>query len=266
MQAQDEPVQPPSTRNQLQAGQAPTDMPPPANVGCQEVFCLPFPTKALAEADRKDNAESILESLPKKVVPLYRQFIYGGTQQSEDISTTFAKDFTQASETNATTHALENAVAAAVKANPPTFPPGATSVTLNLADVLKNNLHALVRKNLIFSPTYDPPFLLAGGIATEPGQQQKSHRVGAKPSNQNDDRRAEGTVTVTQNNGVLSIAPIDVMYTVDDTIDFCPGACGGFLAQRLTVPLSRWEATGSSGDVPFTVKFPGPVGSADSEE
>jgi hypothetical protein len=46
---------------------------------------------------------------------------------------------------------------------------------------------------------------------------------------------------------------------VIDTLDFCPGNCGGRLAQILTVPLSRWEASFISGDVPFTVRFPAPV-------
>jgi OOP family OmpA-OmpF porin len=46
-----------------------------------------------------------------------------------------------------------------------------------------------------------------------------------------------------------------ISYTIRDTVDLCPGNCGTTLEQQATVPMSRWEATGISGDVPFTVKF-----------
>ena len=44
-------------------------------------------------------------------------------------------------------------------------------------------------------------------------------------------------------------------YTVRDTIDLCPGNCGTELEQLATVAISQYEATGISGDVPFTVRF-----------
>jgi hypothetical protein len=47
-------------------------------------------------------------------------------------------------------------------------------------------------------------------------------------------------------------------YTVKDTIDLCPGDCGAKKEQIATIPMSQWEATGISGDVPFFVDFPAP--------
>ena len=118
---------------------------------------------------------------------------------------------------------------------------------------------------MIFTNPFEVPGLLAGGI----GKNQRSCRVGAIPSDQDDARLAEGTATVAKNtDGTLSIISRDITFTVLDTIDFCPGFCGGALAQQLTVPMSRWEATGISGDVPFSVRFPAHplIGAFDSEE
>jgi len=46
-------------------------------------------------------------------------------------------------------------------------------------------------------------------------------------------------------------------FTVFDTIDFCPGAWGGMIAQRYTIPMSRLEATPWMPvyDLPFQVDF-----------
>jgi hypothetical protein len=42
---------------------------------------------------------------------------------------------------------------------------------------------------------------------------------------------------------------------VKDTVDLCPGNCGSDAEQVATVPISWFEATGISGDVPFWVEF-----------
>jgi hypothetical protein len=62
------------------------------------------------------------------------------------------------------------------------------------------------------------------------------------------------------------VAP-SIIFTVEDTIDFCPGNCGGSLAQTFgkTVLMSRYEASGISGDIPFKVTFSQPIGAAGSE-
>ena len=67
----------------------------------------------------------------------------------------------------------------------------------------------------------------------------------------------------------MVIKPI-VNYTIVNTLDFCPGNCGSSFPLYLgnTVQMSRWEASGISGDVPFTVNFRGPslIGDYNSED
>jgi hypothetical protein len=44
-------------------------------------------------------------------------------------------------------------------------------------------------------------------------------------------------------------------YEVFDAIDFCPGDCGSWFEQRITIPMSRLEASGAAYDQPFKVLF-----------
>jgi hypothetical protein len=50
-----------------------------------------------------------------------------------------------------------------------------------------------------------------------------------------------------------------ITFRILDTIDLCPGDCGAVTEQDATIPMSRFEATGLSGDVPFFVEFPAPA-------
>jgi hypothetical protein len=75
----------------------------------------------------------------------------------------------------------------------------------------------------------------------------------------NDERHASGTVEVTRGAGASLVITPSITYTVSDTIDLCPGDCGFVLEQVAAVPLSQFEATGISGDVPFAVVFPAPL-------
>jgi hypothetical protein len=164
-----------------------------------------------------------------------------------------------------TTQALVKMLQDAVNANPPSFPPDKDVVTLPIASVVaQKTIDDLLVGDLVYSDYLSVPGLIAGGV----GKDQGSCLVGANTAGAQDDARtASGTITVSRaSDGTFSIDPA-ITYTVVDTLDFCPGNCGGYFAQRLTVPLSRWEASGISGDVPFTVRFPAPslVGSAGSE-
>jgi hypothetical protein len=83
--------------------------------------------------------------------------------------------------------------------------------------------------------------------------------VGARPAPFDDSRTAGGTATVKKNSdGTLTVTP-HLSFTVRDTIDLCPGTCGADIEQTATRPLSWLEASGVSGDVPFSVEFPGPA-------
>jgi outer membrane protein OmpA-like peptidoglycan-associated protein len=61
-------------------------------------------------------------------------------------------------------------------------------------------------------------------------------------------------------NGSITVTPT-LHFHVVDTVDLCPGNCGsgpsqGVINEQLaTVPMSRLEASGVTGDVPFFVDF-----------
>lgn len=216
-----------------------------------------------AQNDRAANADTVLGRIPVlRAVPLFQEFISGGGPW-RDISASFAVDFTNAQATIDTTMFLVDSLADFLKANPPAFPPGANTITVNI-NVLDQGTMNQVLASLAFRNPFEVPGLIAGG-RSEPGSEKCL--VGAQPSGQVDARFAEGTVTVTRNtDGTLVISPDNITYRADDTLDFCPGNCGSSLAQTLTVPLSRWEASGISGDIPFTVRFSAqPTGAFNSE-
>lgn len=107
------------------------------------------------------------------------------------------------------------------------------------------------------------PGLIAGGVGKT---QSSGENLGATTSAAtNDKREAKGDFLVTANPDsvepgtlVLRVTP-RITFHVTDTVDFCPGNSGTWLAQILTVPLSRWEASGISGDVTFQLDFPAPL-------
>jgi hypothetical protein len=217
---------------------------------------MPFETEQKAKDDRAHNAWKVLDSIPnKRTVPLFREFISGGGPL-RDISGVFAADFTKAAETVQTTKLLVKALEDSIRATPPHFPPGLTTVRHQIGEHLTVGEIDHIMKTMAFHDYQEPPALLAGGIGTNP--LQSSCKVGHQTSDLDDARLADGHVTITKNDdGTLQISP-EITFTVKDTLDFCPGACGSGPATKLTVPMSRWEASGISGDVPFTVRFPAP--------
>jgi outer membrane protein OmpA-like peptidoglycan-associated protein len=100
------------------------------------------------------------------------------------------------------------------------------------------------------------PGNLAGGV----GKTQTTCSVGATPSPADDARiLTDVTATLIRNpNGSITVTPT-LHLRVIDTVDLCPGNCGsdvGVINEQLaTIPMSRLEASGVSGDVPFTVDF-----------
>jgi hypothetical protein len=51
----------------------------------------------------------------------------------------------------------------------------------------------------------------------------------------------------------------DLHFVCNDAIDFIPGNIGTRMESTFTIPLSRLEASGWAYDVPFEVRYPGPV-------
>jgi hypothetical protein len=111
---------------------------------------------------------------------------------------------------------------------------------------------------LVYCGATNAPGLLAGGVA----RNQAATPVGAIPSTQDDARLATGRIDVSRQSlpggGTRLVFTPTVNIEVRDTVDFCPGNCGGLAAQVATVPLSMWEASGISGDVAFVTRFAAP--------
>ena len=100
---------------------------------------------------------------------------------------------------------------------------------------------------------------IPGNLAGDIGKDQRTCKVGAKPSPFDDDRTATGTADVVRNPDGTLTATTAIHFAAQDTVDLCPGDCGAPLEHIATIPFSRWEATGIAGDVPFTVNFGGPA-------
>jgi hypothetical protein len=201
------------------------------------------------------------------VRPIWHNYLFGGSA-TQDLTATFAQDFTRSDQTLTTTEYLVHTLEDSVRSHPPSFPPGQSTVTIDIPTQIPAAVREIDDPDSVHKMEYtdysEVPGNLAGGI----GKNEATCPVGAQPSNQADARIATGSATVTANgDGTYTVMP-SIMFEVRDTVDFCPGNCGGMLAQRLTVPMSRYEASGISGDVPFTVRFAAPalIGAYDDSE
>jgi hypothetical protein len=228
--------------------------------GCPADFCSPM-NPVLAQAERATLAPVLLAGIGAKVsprvVPLWNTYIFGGSAP-QDLSAKFGTDFTNSKTTSDTTDFLIGALKASLESNPPTFPTGKDTVNEDLPPRIGPQIAEIGDPNsghpMDFNVIGEIPGNIAGGI----GKNQTTCMVGAQPSPFNDDRTAAGTTDVKHNPDDTLTAVPAIEFTVQDTIDLCPGNCGASIEQVATVPMSRWEATGISGDVPFTVKFPAP--------
>ncbi len=238
------------------------------NPECPADYCRPFATRQEAINNRSANAETVLSRIATangRARPLFERFVFN-PGPAGDISAEYATDFSRDLVTRAVTERLVAMLREEFTRTPPVFPPGSDHVTVDIYTVLnRDTVNSFLDREMVFSDPFTIPGLIAGGVGTT----QETCRVGANTTGAvNDSRRVEGSIQVIRtSDGSLILTP-EFTFTVVDTIDFCPGNCGGSVAQVLTVPLSRWEASGISGDVPFTVRFAGPslVGAYDSED
>jgi hypothetical protein len=231
--------------------------PPP---GCDGSFCQPFPTQQDAINDKNLKwwalRIGISAKVSGKVLSLWDQWAAGGTGV-QDITGSFGGDFTNSPTTADTTTFLLGQIRAAVAARPP-LAPGATA-TVPLATLIPTAVAEIddptSMNQMNFNIIGDIPGNIAGGI----GKDQAANPVGAKPSPQNDARLVNGSVTITGLPGGGQRVTPSFTFTVNDTLDLCPGNCGASSEQIATVPMSRWEASGIAGDVPYTVRFAPPA-------
>lgn len=232
---------------------------PPSD--CPADFCTPFSSQLVAEAVRAASAPILLAGIAVKVsprvVPLWNQYLFGGAS-SQDLSSQFGADFTNSQTTADTTDFLVDELKTNLESNPPSFPSGTNTVTVDIPSRIGSAITEIGNPNSVHPMDFNVIGEIPGNIAGGIGKTQKSCPAGAQPSPFDDDRTAAGTAEVTRNaDGTLTVVP-SIAYTVQDTIDLCPGNCGAPQEQIATVPMSRMEASGISGDVPFTVEFPAP--------
>jgi Domain of unknown function (DUF4157) len=226
--------------------------------GCGPSFCQPWATQRLAEDDRTSLAPLLLAGIAAavspRVVSLWRDYMFGGSAP-RSLNGSFATDFTSSPTTARTTTFLMGELRAALSASAPVVASGATT-TLDIPTLIPAAVAQIDDPTSANPMNFDIPGDIPGNLAGGLGKDEAANPVGAMPSPFNDERHALGTVTLTDGPaGSLLVTPA-LRYRVQDTIDLCPGDCGAPAEQVATIPMSRWEATGISGDVPFTVDFP----------
>ena len=225
---------------------------------CPKTFCQPYKSENLARSQR-DKMMLVLQigigaAVNSRVVPLWSQYLMGGSPP-QDLSSKFGADFAASPTTASTTTFLVDALRQNLIASPPSFPAGLAAVVVDLKSTIGSEISAINTAGGTNEMNFNYPSDIAGNLAGGIGDNQTACVSGAQPSPFNDERLATGIATVIKDGaGNLTVYPL-INYTVKDTIDLCPGNCGTSKEQIATVPMSQFEATGISGDVPFTVNF-----------
>jgi hypothetical protein len=227
---------------------------------CPPGFCDPYSSQELAEYYRAKKSWWIMAGISafvdSRVVPLWKEYLWGGSAP-KNLTADFGKDFTGSPDTLKATGFLENEIKKSLAAKPPLVPIS-TTIHLKLSSLIPTAIAALDDPASPNRMNFKTPKDIAGNIAGDIGKDQTKHLVGAMPSPFNDERKADGSVQLSRKtDSTITVTPL-ISYSVKDTIDLCPGDCGAPLEQVATVPLSQFEATGISGDVPFTIDFPAP--------
>lgn len=214
--------------------------------------CEPFDDPAVAEQTRIKLGAVLMGSATALfgtgVGKLWAGYISGGTGLQVLTDPTIIQAFAS---TGATLDAADE-IAGGVKAQLDAAPAIADGVhSLEDEKVLRRGLRRDIENRLSFDNPFSIPGHIAGGI----GRDQGASNTGARPSQIDDDRRIGGTAAIeTQKDGTRTVT-VSPRFTVTDTIDFCPGNKGAALELALTVPLSKCEAQGIVGDVPFKVTY-----------
>ena len=247
-------------RRQATPRRRPLCSPPPE---CPADFCTPLPSTD-AKLERLLLADILLATISAavnpRVEPVWRSYIFGGSALT-DFTPNFGADFTASARTAATTTFLLNAMKVSLRRSRPRPLPllGGIPVIVDMNSRLAREIAEIGRagspNEMNFNAIGDIPGNIAGAI----GANQAACPAGATPSTINDTRTAHVVAVVTRISPTQTEVVPHINFTVEDTVDLCPGNCGAAIEQIATVPMSRWEATGISGDVPYFVNFPGPA-------
>lgn len=231
---------------------------------CPPGFCDPYRSEDLAKYYRAKNGGwlmlGISAAVDSRVVPLWREYLDGGSPP-KNLTANFGVDFTNSPTTAKTTKFVRKTLADALATSPPSVP----LYSMKVVDIAAAVPGAAAAINDAASPdqmNFNIPKDIPGNLAGGLGKDQTSCPSGAQPSPFNDERVLGGKATLWRLSAQKFQVFPSISYTVRDTIDLCPGDCGTKLESVATVPLSQFEATGISGDVPFTVEFPSPDNSS----
>lgn len=230
---------------------------------CPKNFCNPFKDVSQAKTNLLLTAPVLLAGIAKvvspRVVPLWKDYLFGGSSP-KNLTSSFAADFTASKTTADTTAFIVSQLKIEIAANHKAILPGTGPATLDLTSRMPKTLAAIDNQKHPHAMDFNQIGEIAGNIAGGIGKDQLGNPIGATPSPFNDDRTAVITAELTRTATGIHVKP-GIVYTIHDTIDLCPGNCGAVTEQDATIPLSRFEATGLSGDVPFEIEFPAPASS-----
>ena len=237
---------------------------------CPPTFCCPFPTGTatiIREQMRVPILAGIASQVTPSVVPVWITWFNGGSGML-DFTSRFGADFTGDPTTTRIAPLLARDVAANVDATrlqalAATATPGApVSLLPALPSTYATDKTAQLETTRPFLMDFNTIGTAPGNLAGGVGKTQTTCSVGATPSPADDARvLTDVQATLIRNpDGSITVTPT-LHFHVVDTVDLCPGNCGsgpdsGVINEQLaTVPMSRLEASGVAGDVPFFVDF-----------
>src|SRR5690606_38435600 len=228
--------------------------------GCPPTFCQPFVDKDEAAADLEKWRLFLLAgigiSINSKVLPYWDTYLQGGSQL-QDLSAKFGNDFTASWITKDTTAYVLGEFQKDLEANHTAFLSGAPGEHKPSEELTPRTKVAL-ETNVKLMMSFTDPNEIPGNLTGEVSHNQRSIRIGANPSPSDDSREADFRFTLIPfQDGSVSVIP-SLWFIVEDTIDLCPGNCGMGKEQLATIPMSRFEATGLTGDVPILILFEAP--------
>jgi hypothetical protein len=225
---------------------------------CPPGFCEPYRSQELAEYYRSTKTLLIMggiwAAVDSKVFPLWKEYLWGGSGP-KNLTAGFAEDFSNSPATLKATEFLTAALQKRLLGAPPVI---GSEAYVDIATLIPGEIGALGNPSSPNRMNFSEPRDIPGNLAGDIGLNQTACPAGARPSPYNDERLARGVAAISRTSATEALVSPYISYTVKDTIDLCPGDCGSFVEKFATVPLSQFEATGISGDIPFTVEFPAP--------
>ena len=184
---------------------------------------------------------------------LYNRYLYSGSPTSEQYGTdsALAQAFGKASETGDFMECVANLVTQSLSGGGMGRIAGRTQVPVT--EFVAQSILDQHASKLKFTGYHTTPGLVAGGTG-------ESDIYGSDSRSVTGDVYFEYMTVKTGNSEEKKIksASLDLTFSVTDTVDFCPGDCGGWIAQSLTLTLSRLEASNMAWDANFAVTYKAP--------